>query len=1033
MEAFCTPPQLRDMEFFTKSVRTQWEAVRAEINTFLQHMRFELKRKDFISSALQCEMHFNTKLPPKAQACFSAEGSLAQAGQHLEALKELCDTLSPEDAHLLAQAQLRECEKRLAAIQRQFSGDRDMPPPDTGISADISQDPTQLKESTMKSDKPQGSAEVSKLFVKTSSFEKKEIEKQTVTVTEEDPAKKDSLERYEMSKKTLQVQLSKNEVSFQKVLPSDSVSLKDLHTRLQEIQALRRETESLWSEYGNHASQLRGCGGVDQERAELQDQWRGQQASLQRRGSSLGAALRQIDSTENHMVDFTERLDRFIRQPKDISAFTLANTNILTDIKDLDEGIQSELDQLSKLDSEPNELDPRDRSPLTRELEAHRSSLDQLRQQVRKSEAAARALDRFLMSLRTVEQDIVAVQSSPCSNTGVLQDCRSKLALIRQSVGSLRDKAPQLDQLLQGARLSVTRDGAPASCLVMLSSLVLRLEEADDRMASRQQVVQREHETQSLGLRKRTLLGELRKVQEEAERQGLKEPTMPAVQQRLRALSDLERQLESQHSELQSLREAQGRQEGGEQALDELESQWDDSQRAVADRQEQCSVLMELLKKFQSCRSYLSNTMQRAEQTICEQASYMGKDNLQRLIAKVHGIKEDLTGLDAGVEEMRGVCRQLQSHLKKIPDCNEAPFEAEADVLVDCWLDVSEKTDCHMDNLHMGLELWDKQLELGGEVDSWAGAKLALFAESHPFHNEEQVLAMRDEIHANEENIEHFHRKSIEIQEMLQSQEAPLELQVMETQLRKRLEQVKELFSDSTDVFQELIAVKRHLSERMAECQSALHAIQSSISMITASEDPETMAQIQDLCERVQVQEKQAESVLKEVSLVSSVASPQVLHALSADCSSLRDAVSHTKDMIHQKREEGEKGLLKLINDESQSFEEWFQDLHLSVNECFENPECRQDVEASLLRLTGFLASKSGENRMSMLKKHVERGRGQIPAQQLSQLSAWLQDQEEELATLRAHCQGRQSQLDSILNTLHSLQEEHDRLSLIHI
>ena len=25
MEAFCTPSQLRDMEFFTQSVRTQWE------------------------------------------------------------------------------------------------------------------------------------------------------------------------------------------------------------------------------------------------------------------------------------------------------------------------------------------------------------------------------------------------------------------------------------------------------------------------------------------------------------------------------------------------------------------------------------------------------------------------------------------------------------------------------------------------------------------------------------------------------------------------------------------------------------------------------------------------------------------------------------------------------------------------------------------------------------------------------------------------------------------------------------------------
>lgn len=65
------------------------------------------------------------------QACFSAEGSFAQAGQHLEALKELCDTLSPEDAHRLAQTQLRECETRLADIQRQFSADQDSSLPDS--------------------------------------------------------------------------------------------------------------------------------------------------------------------------------------------------------------------------------------------------------------------------------------------------------------------------------------------------------------------------------------------------------------------------------------------------------------------------------------------------------------------------------------------------------------------------------------------------------------------------------------------------------------------------------------------------------------------------------------------------------------------------------------------------------------------------------------------------------------------------------------------------------------------------------------
>lgn len=56
--------------------------------------------------------------------------------------------------------------------------------------------------------------------------------------------------------------------------------------------------------------------------------------------------------------------------------------------------------------------------------------------------------------------------------------------------------------------------------------------------------------------------------------------------------------------------------------------------------------------------------------------------------------------------------------------------------------------------------------------------------------------------------------------------------------------------------------------------------------------------------------------MLKEVGMVSSVASPQALEALSVDCSRLRAAVAHTKDMIRLKREERDKGLLKVIKGE---------------------------------------------------------------------------------------------------------------------
>lgn len=194
------------------------------------------------------------------------------------------------------------------------------------------------------------------------------------------------------------------------------------------------------------------------------------------------------------------------------------------------------MDQLCRLDPEENlelgELDPEVRLILSRIALGCRLTLDQLRQQVKKSEAGTRALDRFLMSLRTIAQDVSSTWAAPCEDAEVLRDGRSKLAQIRQSVRSMGDKAPQLDRLLEGAGLSATQDRAPASCLDMVSELEQRLEEADGSLARQQQSVQREQDTRSLGLRRRALLGALREVQCAAERQGLKEPTLPAVQHR---------------------------------------------------------------------------------------------------------------------------------------------------------------------------------------------------------------------------------------------------------------------------------------------------------------------------------------------------------------------------------------------------------------------------------------------------------------------------------------------------------------------
>lgn len=63
-----------------------------------------------------------------------------------------------------------------------------------------------------------------------------------------------------------------------------------------------------------------------------------------------------------------------------------------------------------------------------------------------------------------------------------------------------------------------------------------------------------------------------------------------------------------------------------------------------------------------------------------------------------------------------------------------------------------------------------------------------------------------------------------------------------------------------------------------------------------------------------------------------------------------------------------------------------------------------------------FLASEEGEQRLAQVKKALEkRGQEEIPPETQAELCAWQQEQEGELATLQAHCQGRHKQLDDIL------------------
>ncbi|XP_076613023.1 nesprin-2a [Chaetodon auriga] len=845
------------------------------------------------------------------------------------------------------------------------------------------------------------------------------------------------LQRYRKSCVVFQSQLQKNKKHLEEVIP-DPVSISTLQNQEQQLQTLKQETEALWFEFELQYAQLSQCshlmtrgekGEVERDRQQLTEQWRSQQMCLQRRMASLETTADLMESADDQLTLITEKLDRILRKSVDISSFTLADPRLISDLKEMDDRVLSEMRKISDRGTEDERqgLDATSPSRLCQALRSSVHHLEQLRQQLERIQSAAEALDHFLTTVREVKAEIptlLANQDPSRQQTEAdwEQERQSWQAAVRQKLQTAAEQSDGVDSTLKAAGMTLTMDGATATCRDVVTSLsqqavdagkeLMRARKRKDELfpLGKEQILENEElnpkemcqskagddspqeqehptpkgmeeeagmeakrsrlegdndtqreeehkaqtwksegdvleakgqrrrrssqvkkegeERESVVQRRVAMLGTMKEIQGAAEQLELQEPTLPALQQRTRALTELESRLAGHLAELQNIQDAPSPSGIPDMSQTrEAQEVWEEAAKAVAERLEQCRVLTELLKRFQSIRGELSGTLQRAESTISEQASYMGKDNLHRLNTKVQDIKAELNGLGDGIEEVRSVCRQLHTHLRQVPGCTVIPFEGEADALMDRWLDISERTDSHIENIHRGLTLWDGVLQLGAEVESWTADKLAAFAQSPPFQTEEDIRTLQNEIVAQEENMERFHRRAAEIQTLLQSTEPPLELQVVETQMRKKIEQLRELVSEAEDVYRQMVAAKGQITARMAECFNSLQKIQESLLTLSGSDVASVLAKLKDLLFELQTQDEQAESLLEDLRVMASIAGSSGLQSLSADGIQLQDKVRNSHQLFSEVEEQTERNIQALdrLQRESEHLERWLQ------------------------------------------------------------------------------------------------------------
>ncbi|XP_062858585.1 nesprin-2a [Trichomycterus rosablanca] len=915
LSAFSSPVQLIELEHLSLSVRLQWEDVRSAIRFFVPDSWQEAERRESVNPAvltheINTNKEISTCVPDQVcseEVCLSS----VESQQTMEVLNELSEILTPPVKPSLATHQLKQRKGKLETVQYQLS------PTSTTSTYQYCRteqpEDVSLLEKSGKPAKQSRSQVLSQIIVHTESVETKQTAERTVIQTEHTPqewtSSQDVHSCYTAAQSAFEHQLQKNSEQLSADFPQ-SLSLVNLKTHLQQLKALKQQTEALWFEFELQSSSHEedGCE-VEANRIRLTKKWRGQQICLQARMKALQMALELVEPIDVHIKQMSDQLDQSAEKPLDITDFSLTcPTTLQKDIKSVTDQIQTDLKLLSETESKMvlslslTETELQARMQLQPIIQSYTHHLELLNHRLGCTQSTLANLEHLLTSLHKLNDELtIAGSTSP-------QDRSSKLASISQKLQQARDEAAQLDRMLEDLEMRVTMDKKAGNCQDLVSALVKRLTEmetvgkggAERGMQSREEEEKKER---VLKKKKKGLLVMLKEIQGALERQVLKEATLPAVQHRLRCLTDMESKLTAVHSDIQNLRDKFAQTNISEEVFRELEAQWQEIHKALSESRNECHSLTELIKRFQSCRSHINSTLQRAEQTISEQASYMGKENLQPLIATVGSIKLDLSVLGDGVEEFRAVSRQLQSQMKRISECTDAPFESEADALMDCWLDVSERTDCYFENLQRGLALWDKLFFLAQEVDGWNTHKLKAFDQASPLQTEQDVVAMEEELRTQEENVEQFHCRSAEIQKLLKTRDPPLELQVIETQLRKKMGEVKELFDGTREVFWELVAAKTQVADRISKCMCSVQTIKDALA---SSEGSEFTQNIQNLLEQLQEEREQADTVQQQLTILANLASPENLQSLTEDAALLQENIYAAGDMIILMRERTE-------------------------------------------------------------------------------------------------------------------------------
>ncbi|XP_026705487.1 nesprin-2 isoform X2 [Athene cunicularia] len=1022
----------------SEDVRKRWEAVHHEIISCVQLM-VEREKKKFnatlkkINKQLGKEKKFlsmdKTKgLVKEHEAFFSHEGILRELSKSLEDLKIL-GRLSEETLPDI-QTLITDCEKKLEKIQQIVADTY------TALQSRAGEGQSSKKENSIvaseNGEKAGSSQQIDILSVQETSRSAADIvlEPDVKHHNGESCAKKledDNdlpipalLESYNTQRSNLEelLQISRDKVAsgFTEEIKGTSC----LQNKLLELQVIETETNSGWTQLDNISSTLEDLvdevqqAAISETRSKLKGEWKELQDIISTRTNSLRTALEIVLPIENESILLCE-LDQRLKK-KDIQQFNLMNSDLAyRELKELQRSILNQIEvckQLEHLDcSARDEFNPIDLQAASKIMIYYQNQLEEMSHKMQIRETVLKDLEAFIASLRKIQSSIKCLTDPP----GQPEVQGKALREAAQEVSHMTEEAKCLDERLK--TVDICLEDAECGRKTCCENLVLTLSEELNAIydPSSEQILTEERDLYKIfSTKKSELLKNIQDLRDRINKIGLKDPTIPAIQQRVKSLTELEKELDCAAVEMKSMREIanklpQIKEDKAEEANEQcrvIERLWEDTKLLLAECQEQCARALELLKQYQSCKTNLTSIIQKQEIMLSQQTSYMGKENLNRLIAKIEEAKEEFNDHSEDVDKINQICKNLQFQLNKMRSFEEPPFENEANIIVDRWLDINEKTENYCDNLGRAQALWDKLLSLSGTIDTWANAELKN-AEDQCL-TEEDLTQLKACLRVQEQKLQKFDNTVAEIEELLNSNEPPLELQVIRSSVVQKMELIKELLSMKQRT-SELSVNTAELKGDLDLAKTQIGMTESLLKALSPSDTLEIFTKLEEIHQKILQQEHHVTLLQEETDC--------------PDVDELNKQLKCVTDLFNKKKHVFQDHFIGVLNRQCKNFNDWFSSTQMSLKDCFDPSETKLILEERLQRLKHFLTSEGKDREIQEVKTLLNKVKHYLPKASVNHLNSRVRDQEAELQRLISKCQKREKELGASLQQLSSLEE----------